>query len=92
MDGFLFVMRLVLGIISLGCFAFVIMKMFQDGESTIAIVCLVGLLCGIGGLVAFGYGWWKVREWEIMPVMGVWTGALVLSVGLAVLQVTMAGA
>src|SRR5688572_11871809 len=54
MDGFFFVMRLVLGLISLGCFAFVIMKMFQDGESTIAIVCLVGLLCGIGGLVAFG--------------------------------------
>lgn len=69
---------------SLVCFIMVIIKMFQNDATTIGIVSLVLLLvCGVGGLVAFIYGWIKAAEWNITNVMLAWSacivGGLVLS-------------
>ena len=50
----------VFGIGSLICFILVIIKMFQHGDKTPAILSLVLILCGIGPLIAFVYGWIKV--------------------------------
>ena len=50
------VLQGLLAIGSLVCFILVIIKMFQVGEQTMGIVCLVLILCCIGGLVAFVYG------------------------------------
>jgi hypothetical protein len=81
-----------LGLVSLLCFLFVIYTMFNNAESVMGIVCLVGIcLLGIGGIVAFVYGWIKAREWEIVPVMGIWSGCVALQIVLAVLQVLTRG-
>lgn len=41
--------------------------------------------------MAFVYGWIKAWEWEIVPVMAVWSGAIVVNILLSVAQVIMAG-
>lgn len=84
--------NVVVAIVSVCCYLFVIYKMFENAETVIGIVCLVGVcVLGIGGIVAFVYGWIKSREWEIVPVMAMWSGALVLNVILAVARVLLEG-
>ena len=79
----------VLHIVSILCYLFVIYQMFTNAESIIAIVCLVGLcLFGLGGIIAFVYGWIKAQEWEIVPVMAIWSGcvaAQILVIGIQLL-------
>jgi hypothetical protein len=56
-------LSVIVAIVSLCCYGYVIYQMFDKAESVIAIVCLVGLcLFGLGGLVAFVYGWFKARD------------------------------
>jgi hypothetical protein len=77
----------LVGIAELVCFVLVIVQMFQHGQTGIAVACLVGvLLCLVGFLAAFVYGWMKAGEWRIQNIMYVWTGCIVLSfiLGLAV--------
>ncbi len=82
----------VLGLASLLCYFYVIYTMFNNAESVIGIVCLVGAcVFGLGGIVAFIYGWVKAWEWEIVPVMGIWSGCIAVQIILAVLQVLMSG-
>ena len=33
--------------------------------------------------VAFIYGWIKVQEWRLMPIMGTWTACFVLGIMLS---------
>jgi chaperonin GroES len=67
-------LSVIVAIVSVCCYFYVIYQMFDKAESVIAIVCLVGIcLFGLGGIVAFVYGWIKAREWEIVPVMAVWS-------------------
>lgn len=75
----------VTGLISLACFVMVLIKMFQNGATGIAIACIVLiLLCGIGVLIAFIYGWMKSGEWNIGNIMLIWTICIVASLGLSV--------
>ena len=70
-------LNIAVGIVSLLCYFFVIYQMFDKAESFIAIICLVGIcVFGLGGIVAFIYGWIKAREWEIVPVMAIWSGCV----------------
>ncbi len=81
------------GIVSLVCLILVLVKMFQNNEVTMGVVCIVlTVLCGIGPLVTFVYGWIKSAEWNIQKIMLIWTacfivnlllGAVILFVGLA---------
>ena len=79
------VLQGLVGIGSLVCFILVIIKMFQVGESTMGIVCLVLLLCCIGGLVAFIYGWINARKWDITNIMWIWTGLIIAGIVLNII-------
>ena len=82
-----FVLLLLAGILSIGaivCFVMVIIQMFKHDDATMGIICLVLLLCGIGGLVAFVMGWINVGKYQIQNIMYAWTGCIV---GAVVLQI-----
>ncbi len=84
--------NVVISICSLLCYFYVIYQMFENAETVIGIVCLVGIcVLGLGGLVAFVYGWIQAREWEIVPVMAIWSGCIALNVVIAVAQVLLQG-
>lgn len=85
------VLQAVVGLASLVCFVMVIIKMFQENATGVAIASLLLLLCGIGALVAFIYGWIKAGEWGITNVMLIWTGCFVGGILLALMQVAMFG-
>ncbi|MEX0978018.1 MAG: hypothetical protein WDZ48_04155 [Pirellulales bacterium] len=84
------ILQVVVGVGSLVCFIMVIIQMFQHGDTTVAIASLVLLLCFIGGLIAFVYGWMKAAEWNITNVMLAWTGCIVGALVLGVLQYAVA--
>ena len=77
------------GIGSLACFVFVIVKMFQNNETTMAIVCLVLIICGIGPLIALVYGWINSGKWGIQTVMMAWTALIVVGILLQIAAVVM---
>ena len=66
---------------SLVCFILVLIQMFQNDQTGMGIACIVlGLVCGIGGLVAFIVGWMNAAKWNIKNVMLVWTGCFAVMV------------
>ncbi|HXT60721.1 MAG TPA: hypothetical protein VN699_18925 [Pirellulales bacterium] len=76
---------IILGIGQLICLVRVIVEMFKRGETGMGIVCIALSLCtGIGGLIAFVYGWVKSSQWGLRTVMLVWTGCIVLQLVLVV--------
>jgi hypothetical protein len=86
-------LAVVCGIGSLVCLILVIVKMFQKGDTTMGIVCIVTtVLCGIGALITFVYGWMKSGEWDTKNIMLAWTGSIVLGVLLQVALMVMGGA
>jgi hypothetical protein len=77
----------ILSLVSLACFVMVVVKMFQNSQTALGIVCIVLALCGIGILIAFVYGWIKSSEWNIKNLMLVWTGCIVANILLAVVGI-----
>ena len=77
MASLLTILGLLFGLGSLICFIIVIVKMFQHGDTTLAIVCLVLILCGIGPLIAFVMGWVRAGAWGIQNLMLAWTGCII---------------
>jgi len=73
------VLQIAAGIASLVCFM-VLMAMFQHGQTGLGIACIVLIFCGVGGLIAFIYGWVKSSEWNIKNLMLLWTGAIVIAI------------
>src|SRR5437588_10594148 len=72
---------LITGIVSLVCYILVIVKMFQHGQTVMGIVCLVLLLCcGLGGLIAFIFGWVKAKEWNITNIMIIWSICILVNI------------
>jgi len=83
----------VCAIVGLLCYFYVVYQMFENAESVIGIICLVGMcVLGLGGLVAFVYGWIKARDWEIVPVMAIWSVVIVLNITISVAQALLEGA
>jgi hypothetical protein len=81
MSGVLQIIGGLCGIVSLVCYILVIVQMFQRGKTGLGIACLVLLLvCGVGGLVAFIYGWMNANQWGIKNIMLIWTGCIVVSI------------
>jgi len=71
----------LVGIGELVCLILVLIKMFQAGEQTMGIICIVLLLCcGIGGLVVFIYGWINATKWDIKNIMLIWTGLFIAAI------------
>jgi hypothetical protein len=86
-------LQALLGIAGLVCFVLVLIKMFQSGEQTLGIVCIVLVLCfGIGGLIAFIFGWINANKWDIKNVMWIWTGAIIAGLVLSVIAFSMGAA
>jgi hypothetical protein len=85
-------LNIAISIVSVLCYLFVIYQMFDKAETVIGILCVVGVcLLGLGYLVAFVYGWIKAREWEIVPVMSIWSGCLAANLLLAGVNMALSG-
>jgi hypothetical protein len=66
-------------LIGLVCYILILIKMFQSGQTGLAIACIVLFCCfGIGYFVAFVYGWMRVREWNIKNIMTIWSVCIVV--------------
>jgi tetrahydromethanopterin S-methyltransferase subunit E len=64
----------------------VLIKMFQNDQTVMGIVCIVGIcVCGLGGLLAFILGWMNSTKWGIKNVMLAWTAAIILNILLGVI-------
>jgi len=91
MDALALLLNLVsfcLGIGSLVCFILVLIKMFQSGETTMGVVCIVTLLlCGLGALITFILGWVNVSKWQIQKVMMIWTLCIIGGIVVNILMV-----
>ena len=78
----LYLLAFVVGIGSLVCFVMVVVQMFKHDQTGLGVACIVLLFCGIGGLIAFVYGWMKNKEWNLQKIMLIWT--VCIAVGLLV--------
>lgn len=73
--------QLVLALPSLVCLIIIIKNMFDNGSSGLGIATIVlTLVCGIGGLIAFVWGWMNVGGrvmivWTVLTVAGIIAGA-----------------
>jgi hypothetical protein len=66
---------ILLALGSLACFVMVLIKMFQEGDQTLGIVCIVLAFCtGIGTLIAYIFGWINSSKYDIKNLMWIWTG------------------
>ena len=73
-DAIATTLAFVFGVGSFVCYILVLIKMFQHNQTGLGVACIVLLFCcGIGGLIAFIFGWVKAREWGITNLMTVWT-------------------
>ncbi len=64
---------------SVVCFVLMLIEMFRHGHTGLAVVCFVlAWFCGIGGLIAFVFGWSKVEEWNLRNLMTWWTTFIVV--------------
>ena len=69
--------QLVLALPSLVCLIIVIKNMFDNGSSGLGIATIIlTLVCGIGSLIAFIWGWMNVGgkvmiAWTILTIVGI---------------------
>ncbi len=79
-------LSLLLGLVSLVCYVMVVIQIFQHGETGMGLACTIGLLlCGLGALLAFIYGWVKAGPWRLNNIMLVWTACFVINLILSFL-------
>jgi hypothetical protein len=83
----LYLVALVVGIGSLVCFVLVVVEMFKREQTGLGIACIVLIFCGIGGIIAFVYGWIKANEWGLQKIMLAWTVCLVVGIAVNVMLV-----
>jgi hypothetical protein len=76
----------IVSLIQIVCFILVVVQMFKHNQTGMGVASLVTLiLCGLGMLIAFIYGWVKAGEWHINNLMLTWTGAILAEVVLNIL-------
>lgn len=57
----------------------VLMKIFQSGDTTMGIICLVTVVCcGLGGLITFIVGWVRQEQYGTQKLMPTWTIIVIL--------------
>jgi hypothetical protein len=75
------ILEAVAGLGSLVCFVLILVQIFQRGHTGLGIACIVLVFCvGIGGLIAFIYGWIKSREWNVTNIMIIWSICWVIGI------------
>lgn len=87
MAALLGLLGMVAGLVGFVCFILVVVKMFQNGQTALGIVSIVGLFCVIGYFVAMVYGWMKATEWNIKNIMLIWTGCFVVAIIINIIQI-----
>jgi hypothetical protein len=68
----------ICGLVWLVCFIMVLVKMFQKGQTVMGVVCILGICCGVGSLIALVVGWMNATAWGIQNLMYAYTGSLIL--------------
>lgn len=82
----------ILYLVTIVCLILVIIRMFQNDDSTMGIVCaLTSIFCGIGYLITFVMGWLNAGKYGASQLMLIWTGALVGSIVLQVIGMALGG-
>ncbi|MBN2290931.1 MAG: hypothetical protein JXM70_00815 [Pirellulales bacterium] len=82
-----------LSIGSLVCYILVLIKMFQNSETTMGVICIVTfILCGLGVLIAFIVGWINAGKWQIQQTMWIWTGCFIGGILINILTFAVLGA
>ena len=79
------------GLASLVCFILVLVKMFQNKQTVLGIVCIVTFFCCIGGLITFVFGWMNAAAWNIKNLMMAWTAIIVANLLLSALAAATGG-
>ena len=94
MGGLLLLLNMVswaLGIGGFVCFILTLVKMFQNDETTMGIVCIVTFFfCFLGVLITFIVGWMNASRWQNQQVMVIWTCCIVGSIVLTLLSAAFA--
>ncbi len=87
------ILQVIVGLVSLACFILVVVKMFQNGQTALGVVCIVLLFCvGIGALIAFIIGWVNAQRWGITNIMVAWSVCVVIGVALSIVGFVVAPA
>src|SRR4051812_2477189 len=82
------ILSLIVGLGALICYIMVVIKMFQNGKTGPGLFSTLGLLlCGLGYLFAFIYGWMKAGEWRIKNLMLAWTVLILVNIILTAVTV-----
>ena len=68
----------ICALVSLVCWILVVVAMFKHNKTALGILSI--LLCGIGALIAFVYGWQQHKEWNLTKIMTAWTVAIVVGI------------
>jgi hypothetical protein len=77
------ILSYIVGIATFVCFVMIVVKMFQSGSTGLGIVTIISFcLCGIGCFVALIFGWLKASEWNIKPLMAIYTVLLLVHLGI----------
>jgi hypothetical protein len=74
------IIHYALGLVSLICFIYVVVKMFQNGSTVLGIVSIIGLCFCVGWLIAFVFGWIRSSQWNIRGLMLIWTVAIIAEI------------
>ena len=92
--GLLFYLLMIaISLVSLACFVMVLVKMFQDGQTVLAVVSIVLAICsGFGVLIVFVVGWINAAKWGIRNLMIVWSLSFVLSIAVGIVMFAVMGA
>ena len=68
----------------LGCFVWVVIRMFQTGNVVLGVVSIA--TCCVGYWVAFVWGWVKSADDQLNLVMTLWTALSFLAIALTILR------
>lgn len=74
MEGLIVLLAGVASLVSLGCFIYVLIKLFSTEGVMYGIL---GIICAI---YAFIWGWQNAGKMQLQTVMMVWTGAILFGI------------
>jgi hypothetical protein len=81
------------GMGSLACYILVVIKMFQNGDTTLGILSLALLpVFAVGIIVAFVIGWIYSGKYRIKKLMLGWTGVVAMQIVFEILFIIAASA
>ena len=79
----------LVGFAFLVCFILVVVKMFQNNQTGLAIVCIVLYCCAVGWIIAFVNGWMNAGKWGTQTLMMIWTACLIAQILLFIIGLAM---